>query len=76
LELKAHGHPGIHLYRAEGETYLCRTCAYEADDSCTYPQRPYAKECTLYWDVNRSVSKTTPPPKKNLFQSFWNWNKS
>lgn len=46
--LKAYGHPGITLYRAEGNEYLCETCVYHADDTCTYPQRPYAEECTLY----------------------------
>lgn len=46
--LKAHGHPGIPLYRAEGESYLCDTCTYHEDDTCNFPQRPYAKECTLY----------------------------
>lgn len=50
--LKAHGHPGIPLYRAEGEAYLCDSCAYHQDDSCNYPQRPYAQECTLYQDLN------------------------
>lgn len=47
-ELKAFGHPGIPLHRAEGNEYLCDTCTYHIDDSCTYPQRPLAKECTLY----------------------------
>lgn len=51
--LKAFGHPGIPLYRAEGEAYLCKTCAYDADDSCNFPQRPYARECTLYRDLNQ-----------------------
>uniref|UniRef100_B8HUH3 DZANK-type domain-containing protein n=1 Tax=Cyanothece sp. (strain PCC 7425 / ATCC 29141) TaxID=395961 RepID=B8HUH3_CYAP4 len=46
--LKAHGHPGITLHRAEPGNYLCRTCLYDADDSCNFPQRPYATECTLY----------------------------
>ena len=46
--LKAHGHPGIPLYRAEGEESLCQTCVYDADDTCTFPQRPDARECTLY----------------------------
>jgi Double zinc ribbon len=50
--LKAHGHPGIPLYRAEGAAYLCESCAYHLDDTCNYPQRPYAKECTLYQDIN------------------------
>lgn len=27
---------------------LCETCTYDADDSCTFPQRPHARECTLY----------------------------
>jgi hypothetical protein len=57
--LKAHGHPGIPLHRAEANQYLCKTCVYDADDTCTYPQRPYATECTLYRDRLR---KSTPPP--------------
>ena len=52
--LKAYGHPGIPLHRAVGETSLCETCAYDADDTCTFPQRPYAKECTLYQDISQS----------------------
>jgi hypothetical protein len=47
-QLKAFGHPGIPLHRAKRNEYLCQTCTYDADDSCTYPQRPYARECTLY----------------------------
>lgn len=46
--LKAHGHPGIPLYRAEDAEFLCQTCRYQADDTCNFPQRPYAKECTMY----------------------------
>jgi hypothetical protein len=46
--LKAHGHPGIPLHQAEGETFLCETCLYDVDDTCTFPKRPYAKTCTLY----------------------------
>lgn len=49
--LKAYGHPGITLHRSPTGTYLCETCTYHADDSCTYPQRPYAQECTLYDDL-------------------------
>jgi hypothetical protein len=47
-QLKAHGHPGILLHRAVGEDFLCQTCLYDADDTCTFPQRPYARDCTLY----------------------------
>lgn len=46
--LKAFGHPGIPLHQAEKDTFLCDSCTYHEDDTCTYPQRPYAKTCTLY----------------------------
>ncbi|MCU0566108.1 MAG: zinc ribbon domain-containing protein [Oculatellaceae cyanobacterium Prado106] len=46
--LKAYGHPGIPLHRAGSEEYLCQSCIYDQDDTCNYPQRPYAKECMLY----------------------------
>ncbi|MFK8186686.1 MAG: zinc ribbon domain-containing protein [Phormidesmis sp.] len=52
LELKAHGHPGIDLHRATGAAPLCSTCAYEADDSCTFDKRPHAMSCTLYQSVD------------------------
>jgi hypothetical protein len=55
--LKAYGHPGIPLYRAEGEAYLCDTCTYHEDDTCNYPQRPYAQECTLYHNRLQPVAK-------------------
>lgn len=58
LALKAHGHPGMTLHRATDETYLCSTCVYDADDTCTFPQRPLAKECTLY----TTESDLTPAP--------------
>lgn len=42
------------LFRAtEGEP-LCANCAYHADDSCNFPKRPYALDCTLYQDVRQS----------------------
>jgi hypothetical protein len=47
-ELKAFGHPGIPLHRARGEDYLCDSCTYHVDDSCNFPKRPHAQECTLY----------------------------
>ncbi|NJR64353.1 MAG: zinc ribbon domain-containing protein [Leptolyngbyaceae cyanobacterium CRU_2_3] len=46
--LKAYGHPGMPLYQAKGEEFLCETCIYHEDNTCNYPQRPYAKECILY----------------------------
>lgn len=51
--LKAYGHPGIPLHRANGESPLCESCIYHADDSCNFPQRPHARECTLYQDIEQ-----------------------
>lgn len=50
IELKAYGHPGIPLHRATGEEFLCDTCTYHEDDTCTFTKRPNAKECTMYSD--------------------------
>jgi Double zinc ribbon len=50
-ELKAYGHPGIPVHRATGNEYLCDSCTYHVDNSCNFPQRPFAKECTLYQNV-------------------------
>ncbi|WP_414551746.1 zinc ribbon domain-containing protein [Anabaena sp. CCY 0017] len=52
--LKAYGHPGIPLHRATGEEYLCDSCTYHADDTCNFPKRPYAKDCTLYENLEAS----------------------
>lgn len=52
--LKAYGHPGIPLHRATGEVPLCESCIYHADDSCNFPQRPHARECTLYQDIEQN----------------------
>lgn len=49
--LKAYGHPGIPLHRSQGDEFLCTTCTYHADDTCNYPKRPHAKECTLYQNL-------------------------
>lgn len=65
--LKAHGHPGIPLYRAEGETYLCETCTYHDDDTCNYPQRPYAKECTLYHNRLQPLVQQRAPKRQTSF---------
>ncbi|MGK7874426.1 MAG: zinc ribbon domain-containing protein [Xenococcaceae cyanobacterium] len=51
--LKAYGHPGIPLHQATGDTFLCDSCTYHEDDTCTFPQRPYAKTCTLYQDKSQ-----------------------
>ena len=61
LTLKAHGHPGIPLHRAAGEEPLCTTCRYDADDTCNFPQRPYAQTCTLYRSLNQPLTTDLPP---------------
>lgn len=52
--LKAYGHPGIPLHRATGDGYLCDSCTYHDDNTCNFPQRPYAKDCTLYENLEQS----------------------
>lgn len=73
LTLKAHGHPGMTLYRAKGEP-LCATCVYDADNSCTFPKRPEAMTCTLYQDVNASQSSLQPAPYSPPPRPWWKEN--
>ena len=61
LTLKAHGHPGIPLHRAVGEAFLCETCTYHFDDTCTFPQRPQAQTCTLYQDRHHAATQGQAP---------------
>lgn len=55
--LKAYGHPGIPLHRANKNEYLCDSCTYHADNTCNFPQRPYAKDCTLYQNLAERKSQ-------------------
>ena len=71
VSLKAYGHPGIPLYRAEGGTFLCQNCTYHADDTCTFPQRPHAKECTLYQDINQPALPSYPTRSQFGLDRFW-----
>ncbi len=64
--LKAFGHPGIPLYRANQGEPLCATCVYDADDTCTFPNRPDAMDCTLYRD--RNGTRAVPPTYSTKFQ--------
>lgn len=67
LILKAHGHPGIPLHRAESGEILCSTCRYHADDSCNFPQRPQAQTCTLYRPLqDEAVDDLTPTRRETL----------
>lgn len=67
LELVAHGHAGMALHRAKGDTPLCATCAYEADNSCNFPKRPTAMTCTLY----RSVEEKPEPTRDEIYRIPW-----
>ena len=72
--LKAYGHPGIDLHRASGETSLCQTCTYHEDDTCTFPQRPHAKTCTLYHNVSEPLTEDlTPLYKISRIRAFKAW---
>jgi C4-type Zn-finger protein len=74
--LKAFGHPGIPLHRATGKEYLCDSCTYHADDSCNFPQRPYAKECTLYQNIEESKLQLQQQRKNTSFSTtVKNWVK-
>jgi Double zinc ribbon len=64
--LKAYGHPGIPLYQAGKDEFLCETCTYHEDDTCNYPQRPYAKECTLYQNRLQQNSPVRYKPSYSL----------
>ena len=72
--LKAYGHPGIPLHRAVGKEYLCQSCTYHADDTCTFPQRPYAKECTLYLNVLQNQLEVQHG-NSSLFNTIISWVK-
>lgn len=71
VEVTAYGHPGIPLHRARAEAYLCETCVYELDDSCSFPQRPEATSCTLYRDSRKPVTPRKPKQRhRGLGLSF------
>lgn len=67
--LKAYGHPGIPLHRATGQEPLCLSCAYHADDTCTYPQRPTALVCTMYRDQAEPIEVSQRSPLSPPFLS-------
>ena len=62
------------LHRAGDSTALCATCAYDKDDSCTFPKRPHAQSCTLYVDVNQPVEEEVAyQPKRNWIKENIVW---
>jgi hypothetical protein len=68
--LKAYGHPGMTLHQATNDAYLCESCTYHEDDTCTFPQRPFAQSCILYQD---KLQKPEPPITLPLTRKFKNW---
>ncbi len=81
-ELKAFGHPGIPLHRAAANEYLCKTCTYHLDDSCNYPQRPLAKVCTLYENLEERQNEklgisaeSRDTPRELLRERIFNWSR-
>lgn len=73
-QLKAFGHPGIDLYQTTDESWLCDRCIYHHDDSCNFPQRPYAKKCTLFHDYELPlVEENTAVANSNKIAGFKNW---
>ena len=72
-QLKAFGHPGIPLHQAAANTYLCDRCFYHLDDSCNYPQRPYAKTCTLFRDLDFSLEEATSIDTRSLKSKIIGW---
>ncbi|MGF1542270.1 MAG: zinc ribbon domain-containing protein [Pleurocapsa sp.] len=72
-QLKAFGHPGIDLYQATDRGWLCDRCIYHEDDSCNFPQRPYAKSCTLFHDRSVPLFEETITLKKGGIRGFKTW---
>ncbi len=71
VPLKAHGHPGMPLYRAIGDEPLCLTCTYHADDTCTFPKRPTAMDCTLYNDTRQTPTAEPSGYKSGSHIKTW-----
>lgn len=69
--LKAYGHPGMTLHRAVGSEPLCLTCTYHADDTCNFPKRPEAKDCTLYRDRTQPVAQPPISYPRSFQISAW-----
>lgn len=76
LLLKAYGHPGIPLHRAQGNDHLCDSCSYHFDHTCNFPQYPYAQDCTLYQNIEESELESQKQNSNyNLSTRVNNWIK-
>jgi hypothetical protein len=76
LLLKAHGHPGIPLHRAQENDYLCDSCSYHFDHTCNFPQYPQAKDCILYQNFEeRKLEQQQQNLSHSLGTRINNWIK-
>ena len=72
--VKAFGHPGIPLYQADRDEFLCDRCIYHEDDTCNFPQRPYAKSCTLFHDRSTPLlPEITTPASQEGWSGIKYW---
>lgn len=71
LTLKAYGHPGMTLYRAEAGESLCSSCTYHHDNTCNFPKRPNAKDCTLYQSIDSPDLGADLQPPSRRFKPRW-----
>jgi hypothetical protein len=55
------------LHHAKGNIPLCQSCAYDADNSCTFPKRPNAMDCTLYQNSEASPE----PTRQEIYRIPW-----
>lgn len=73
-QLKAFGHPGIPLHQATDGAFLCSRCLYDQDNTCNYPQRPYAKNCTLFHDQSLPlVEETSLSSRQSVLSLIQAW---
>jgi hypothetical protein len=59
------------LYRSVGGEPLCLTCTYYADNTCTFPKRPDAMDCTLYDDVRKPPTDIHSSYKSTFRVKAW-----
>ncbi|KGF72986.1 hypothetical protein DO97_02695 [Neosynechococcus sphagnicola sy1] len=71
--LKAFGHPGIPLHHAKGQSSLCVSCTYHRDNSCSFPQRPHARDCTLYRQYFPLQAIQATPPRSDFSRQLRLW---
>jgi hypothetical protein len=59
------------LYQATDGEPLCVTCTYHADDTCNFPKRPLAMDCTLYNDARKQATTARPGYTSSFRLQVW-----